>query len=255
MPNGFVGRSLALSSVGLTAAADALSVDLPEIWAVIAVETSSFGFLADRRPQILFERHLFHRLTQGRFDDGDISDQRPGGYGPPGTHQYDRLNVAIQLDRPAALRSTSWGLGQILGSNHAMAGYADVESFVTAMTDSEDLQLAAVSAFLRAAGLDGPLQQHRWSVFARGYNGPLYALNKYDVRLLGEYQKATAGALADLAIRTVQLYLQYRGYDVGPVDGVLGPHTRSAIEAFQAAEGLPQTGDVDAVLPSRLIPS
>ena len=255
MADGFLGRSLALSRAGLVAEANALSVDLPEIWAVVAVETSGCGFLANRRPQILYERHLFHRLTLGRFDDGNISDPTPGGYGPPGVHQYDRLDLAIQLDRTAALMSTSWGLGQILGANHAMSGYADVEGFVSAMTDSEDLQLAAVTAFLRATGLGVSLQHHNWTDFARGYNGPSFAKNRYDVRLAGEYQKAAAGALPDLTIRTAQLYLRYRGYDVGAVDGVLGPHTRSAIEAFQVAEGLPQTGEVDNALLVRLMPT
>ena len=255
MSNGFVGRSLALSRAGLMAGANAISVELPEIWAVVAVETSGCGFLPNRRPQILYERRLFHRLTQGRFDDGDLSDPTPGRYGPPGAHQYDRLDAAIQLDRAAALKSTSWGLGQILGANHEMAGDADVESFVAAMTDSEDLQLAAVTAFLRATGLDVSLQHHNWTDFARGYNGPLFATNQYDVRLSGEYQKAAAGALPDLAVRTAQLYLRYRGYDVGTIDGVLGPHTRSAIQAFQGAAGLGPTGEVDGALLSLLMPS
>src|SRR5947199_8204907 len=120
MADGFLGRSLALSRAGLVAEANALSVDLPEIWAVVAVETSGCGFLADRRPQILYERHVFHALTHGRFDDGDISDAASGGYGAGGSHQYERLDRALQLNRDAALQSASWGLGQILGRNCAM---------------------------------------------------------------------------------------------------------------------------------------
>ncbi|MGG7377547.1 N-acetylmuramidase domain-containing protein, partial [Escherichia coli] len=38
------------------------------MWAVIHVESSGAGYQADRRPKILFERHVFHRLTGGRFD-------------------------------------------------------------------------------------------------------------------------------------------------------------------------------------------
>ena len=83
MAQEFVGKSLALSSDGLAKAAQSLSVQAPEVWCVLSVETSGCGFLADRRPQILFERHIFHRLTGGRYDDGDISDPTPGGYGVP----------------------------------------------------------------------------------------------------------------------------------------------------------------------------
>src|SRR5882724_4448863 len=179
----FVGISLALSRSGFSAVAQSLNVQAAEIWAVLAVETSGCGFLADRRPQILYERHYFHRLTGGRFDDGDISDPKAGGYGPGGAHQYDRLARAIAKDRTAALQSTSWGLGQIMGENCAEAGFQDVETMVAAMSHSEDAQLAAVAAFLDATHLDAPLKAHDWASFAAGYNGPSYAKNHYDVRV------------------------------------------------------------------------
>src|SRR5947209_16997404 len=109
----FQSEATALSADGLNSASAKIGVHAPEIWAVLAVETSGCGFLPDRRPQILFERHIFHRLTGGQFDDGDISDPAAGGYGPGGAHQYDRLSLALAKDRTAALMSASWGLGQI----------------------------------------------------------------------------------------------------------------------------------------------
>src|SRR5712691_11359653 len=101
----FQGTALALSSNGLAAVANSLGVHAPEIWAVLAVETKGCGYLADRRPQILYERHIFHRLTRGQFADGDISDPSAGGDGARGAHQYDRLAQAIADDRTAALQS------------------------------------------------------------------------------------------------------------------------------------------------------
>src|SRR5580700_3094177 len=106
----FIGKSKALSADGLTAVTDSLSVPAAEIWTVLAVETSGCGFLADRRPPILFERHIFSRLTYGKFDTSDVSHPQAGGYGPSGANQYVRLANAIQLDRTAALQSASWGL-------------------------------------------------------------------------------------------------------------------------------------------------
>src|ERR1700704_2753875 len=123
MPLPFQGTALALSSEGLAAVAGSLGVHAPEIWAVLAVETKGCGYLPDRRPQILYERHIFHRLTQGRFDDGDVSDLTPGGYGSRGAQQYDRLAKAIERDRRAALQSASWGIGQIMGENYELAGF------------------------------------------------------------------------------------------------------------------------------------
>ena len=136
-----------------------------------------------------------------------------------------------------------------------MVGFDDVEAFVDAMIDSEDAQLAAVASFVRAAKLHGALARHDWKAFARGYNGPAYAKNSYDVRLSGEYRKAAAGARPDLRVRTAQLYLLYRGYDVGPVDGIAGQHTRWAVAQFQSDNGLEQTSQIDDDLLERLAPA
>jgi hypothetical protein len=248
----FQGMGLALSSDGLAEVAGSLGVHAAEIWAVLAVETKGCGYLADRRPQILHERHIFHRLTQGRFDDGDLSDAKPGGYGATGAHQYDRLLAAIAKDRTAALQSASWGLGQIMGENFAAAGFGNVEDMVTAMVGSEDAQLAAMASFLKAAKLAAALRAHDWTTFARGYNGSNFVINRYDVRLNGEYQKFSVGVLPDLNVRAAQLYLTYHGFHPGPIDGVAGEQTLSALSQFQKQNGLPETGSVDEAVVAEL---
>ena len=235
--------------------ADNLGVKAPEIWTVFAVETSGCGFLPDRRPVILYERHIFSRLTGGRFDDGDISSPIPGGYGPIGAPQYLRLARAMALDHDAALQSASWGLGQIMGQNFALAGFAGVQDMVSAMCDSEDSQLLAFSAFLKSAKLDTALRIQDWTSFARGYNGPNFAQNHYDTNLRGEFQKFSTGALPDIATRSAQLYLTLLGFHPGRVDGVSGPHTRDALQQFQQANGLPVTGLADDATLAALTPA
>jgi N-acetylmuramidase len=200
----FEGSALALSSDGLAGFASSLGVHAPEIWAVLTVETKGCGYLPDRRPQILYERHIFHRLTRGQFDDGDISDRSPGGYGPTGAHQYERLAAAIKKDasvRTIALQSASWDLGQIMGENFAAAGFDNVEDMVTAMSKSEDAQLEAMGSFLTATKLRASLRAHDWTTFAPGYNGANFAINRYDVRLNGEFQTLSVGVLPDLIVR------------------------------------------------------
>jgi N-acetylmuramidase len=73
------------------------------------VETGGCRFLPDRRPVILFERHIFSRETNHTFDasNSDISNPHAGGYSAGGAAQYDRLQRALALDRKAALRSAS----------------------------------------------------------------------------------------------------------------------------------------------------
>lgn len=241
MPLAFQGLGRAMSSEGLAATAAILDTHATEIFTVIAVETKGCGFLPDRRPQILFERHIFHRLTQGAFDDGDISDPKPGGYGPTGAHQYDRLAQAITKNRTAALQSASWGLAQVMGENFKAAGYPDVESMIEGMMAGEDQQLAAMANFLRGAGLHTALRAHDWPTFARGYNGPNFVINHYDQLLRGEFQRLTAAGLPDLVVRAAQLYLNYLGFDPHGIDGIAGISTLSALADFQTRHGSPVT--------------
>jgi peptidoglycan hydrolase-like protein with peptidoglycan-binding domain len=46
------------------------------------------------------------------------------------------------------------------------------------------------------------------------------------------------------AVRQLQAFLENAGYDPGPVDGVFGPKTGSAVEAFQRSRGLTADGVV-----------
>jgi peptidoglycan hydrolase-like protein with peptidoglycan-binding domain len=47
-------------------------------------------------------------------------------------------------------------------------------------------------------------------------------------------------------VRQVQQHLKDKGQDVGAVDGVMGPKTRSALKNFQQQQGLTASGDIDA---------
>jgi peptidoglycan hydrolase-like protein with peptidoglycan-binding domain len=46
-------------------------------------------------------------------------------------------------------------------------------------------------------------------------------------------------------VRSAQQALKQKGYDVGTIDGQLGPTTDSALRNFQQAQGLPQSGTLD----------
>ena len=57
---------------------------------------------------------------------------------------------------------------------------------------------------------------------------------------------AAENAAADSTTEAVQRALVERDFDPGPIDGAMGPRTRSALSAFQRAVGLPDTGRADA---------
>lgn len=165
------------------------------IRAVAQVEAAGDGFLKDGRPKILFEAHIFSRLTQHRFDleHSTISSRVwNAALYRGGEREHDRLAKAIALDRVAALQSASWGKFQIMGFNFRRCGFASVEAFVEAMKKSEGEHLTAFCHFVQSMGLADELQRRDWPGFARAYNGPQYALNRYDAKLEQAYDLFSA---------------------------------------------------------------
>jgi rare lipoprotein A len=55
-------------------------------------------------------------------------------------------------------------------------------------------------------------------------------------------------------ITQAQEALKLEGFSPGSIDGRLGPRTRQALRAYQARQGLPQTGDLDNTTFHRLAP-
>jgi localization factor PodJL len=66
---------------------------------------------------------------------------------------------------------------------------------------------------------------------------------------------STTTASVDMrqAVRNIQLILNKNGYDAGSADGVMGDKTKSAIAAFQKANGMEPTGEVDEILVKALL--
>lgn len=242
------GTAAPLSNAGFNAVLAQLQVEAPALWSLIAVETSGFGYLDDRRPKILFERHIFHRRTNGRFDatHPDISSADAGGY-VGGVGEYRRVEQAMTLDRRNALESASWGLGQIMGFNAASLGYAGVEDMVTRFSDSEDQQLQGSLQFiLRNQPLASAFRTKQWKKVAFFYNGSAYAQRRYDEKLRNFFEVYRLKGVPDIDVRAAQARLTYLGYAPGGVDGITGHRTQAATMAFQQKRGLAVTGELDA---------
>jgi hypothetical protein len=242
----FAGPGKPLTQRALDEASGIVGIPNAAMWAVIQVESSGAGYQPDRRPKILFERHLFHRATGGRFDAShpDISNPRAGGYGAGGAHQYDRIAEALALNRKAALQSASWGLGQVLGSNFNVAGFADVEDMVAKMVQSERHQLLGMFNFIDGNNLGRHLKNKNWLSFALGYNGQNAEANGYPHKLETAFNAFDSGSPPDIRVRIAQLALAFLGHKPGGVDGLFGNNTRAALQRFRTAEGLPQTTEL-----------
>jgi hypothetical protein len=191
----FVGTGKRLSSTDYSNAAHAIGVPVATIQGVVDVEAAGKGFDASKRPKILPEPHLFYKaLGAGPARDKAVKlgvaypkwGTKP--YPPTSDENYQRLEVMCSIDETKALESTSWGLTQILGSNHTDAGFATVQDMVTAYKTGEGAQLLAFVHLIQTWGLADELQRRDAKDFAKGYNGPAYAKNGYDTKL----QKAWA---------------------------------------------------------------
>jgi localization factor PodJL len=97
----------------------------------------------------------------------------------------------------------------------------------------------------------------------RTYDTPSYGTPSYGspppsvgapAPLLPEQAAGVGGAegLMQVYVLSVQEELAARGYRPGPIDGVLGPRTRSAIRRYQAEHGLPIDGEVSLELVNHL---
>lgn len=185
------GTGATIQPTDFARAAGALNVNLATIKAIASVESSGKGFDPAGRPVILYEPHLFSRLTNRKYDEAfPLLSSRAWNkalYNRGGT-SYEKLEIASALDRPAALKSCSWGAFQILGMNYKQCGFTDVDSMVQAMFKNEGEHLLAFVRFVQSKRLDRFLRNKDWAAFANGYNGPLYKQNKYDQKIEEAYQ-------------------------------------------------------------------
>lgn len=188
----------------LAAAAKAVGVPQAALVAVLAVEARGSGFDAQNRPIILREGHVYHRQLAAHRP-GDLPRAVAAGLAWPRwdrtryergqDRQYAWLEAASRIDPECAFRSISVGLAQILGSNHAAAGYDSAVQMFEAFKISEQDQLAAMLRLIRKWGLIVAMQRGDWATFARKYNGPANTV-VYSGKLAVAFRQAGGAARA-----------------------------------------------------------
>jgi len=190
----FIGTGTRLSDVDLPRIGAAIDVGEDEIHAVLDVEARGKGFDSQKRPVMLFEPHIFYRQLSGEQRNEAVHRNLayPKWRRDYPSDSYPRLERALMINKDAALQSASWGLGQVMGFNHKLAGYDTAEAMVGAFMKGEAEQLAGMVSFIKNTGLDKHLRNHDWARFAQGYNGSGYAANQYDKKLAAAYQRWAA---------------------------------------------------------------
>lgn len=178
-------RASSVTDADIATLATRLGCSAKQLKAVAKVESGGSAFDRFGRPKILFERHLFHRLTGGRFSLTPWSNPTGGGYNED---SWDKLSRAACVDPLAAFAAASWGKFQILGMHWDGLGYpSSLEMAYTTVT-SEAAHYEMLARYVERNNLQGALQKlstdpERNVAFARAYNGPGFKKFSYDTKL------------------------------------------------------------------------
>lgn len=169
--------------------------------AVAQVESGGAGFRRDGKVVVRFEKHVFIRELRKQNASGTMLMKAKSLTGSNMNTLLSAMSIedqdiamssverALQLDDYCALMATSWGMFQIMGFNHKLAGYDTVQSFVEDQAKGEREQLGAFCTFLKNNHLVPYLFKQQYAEFARRYNGPGYRANRYDTKLKDAYLK------------------------------------------------------------------
>jgi hypothetical protein len=104
----FKGAAKRIDDIDLPRIGDRIDVDEDVIHAVIDVESSGSGFDKQGRPKMLFEPHIFHRLTSGSTRLAAVNAKlaypkwKPGSYPADSYPRLKRAMASAWLDANAA---------------------------------------------------------------------------------------------------------------------------------------------------------
>lgn len=182
----------AIRDAEIAVLADRFDCTPKQLKAVAKVESGGSAFDPSGRPKILFERHLFHRFTFGRYSIAPFSNASGGGYNES---SWDKLTAAACKDAEAAFSAVSWGKFQVLGA-HASGryagfldlGYGSAVDLAYSTVTSEAAHYELLARYIEAAGLGRALRRLSTNpednrAFALGYNGPKYHQFDYHNKL------------------------------------------------------------------------
>lgn len=183
-------------------------IEVAVIKAVVKVETGGRGgFVAENKPAILFEGHIFWRqLKKHGIDPESVSNtmnkdilypSATRSYYVGGIKEYSRLERAEKINKDAALESASWGLFQVMGYHWKSLGFNSVEDYVDFVSKNEKNQLIVFCKFITVNNLVRYLKTKNWAAFAKGYNGPGYKTYSYDTKLAKYYAQYSKTASAE----------------------------------------------------------
>lgn len=154
----------------IIAEAKRIGVEKEALAAFVRVESGGKGFNTDGKLIIQFEPVWFRKTApyapSGAWSQNGVERQ---------SKEWIAFNEAFGLNPDAAMKSTSIGLGQVMGFNHLRIGYKTVGEMWDDAKKGEHRQIYQMAEFIKTdRRLINALKEKNWHLVATYYNGAKY---------------------------------------------------------------------------------
>ena len=171
-----------------------LGVEKEVVQAIATVESSGSGFYKNGNPKVRFEGHWFRKYQKGKDNFSTLQKDNsdiiyPYSKSSSKKHGSAEYQKALKLDSESAMLSTSFGAFQIMGFNFKAAGHESVKDFVDAQKTTAGQVESFMSFISSNKAMLKAMKDKDFAKFAELYNGPDYAVNKYDTKMKNLYNK------------------------------------------------------------------
>lgn len=189
-------------------------------------------------------------LVQEQYRRDFAAPADPGASASPeGNSQQDMFNKPFYAgEQPPVRKEKTISAGADGPEVAAIQQRLQVHSFKVGTIDGAygSRTTSAVRAFQQSKGLqaDGIVDKETWTALAAD-PAPAPETVQSDAAVPGNPPTLLNKGAVGSKVKTLQVRLEIQGYDPGPIDGIFGARTATAVKSFQQSKGLTANGMVD----------
>lgn len=189
-------------------------------------------------------------LVQEQYRRDFAAPADPGASASPeGNSQQDMFNKPFYAgEQPPVRKEKTISAGADGPEVAAIQQRLQVHSFKVGTIDGAygSRTTSAVRAFQQSKGLqaDGIVDKETWTALAAD-PAPAPETVQSDAAVPGNPPTLLNKGAVGSKVKTLQVRLEIQGYDPGPIDGIFGARTATAVKNFQQYKGLTASGMVD----------
>lgn len=162
-----------------------LGIEPAFAYAIVTVEAGKKGINDDGSTVIRFEPHVFNsqlsakgiNQKHGKWGSSTLSGRNVDGVSCEGgqANEHACLKKAMEINKDAALRSISMGMGQIMGFNHNLSGYSSAEEMYNKFSKNAGGEAEQIRAMFKLIENTKPIlnaaRRKDFGAFTSAYNG------------------------------------------------------------------------------------